>query len=746
MVSVGGLASGLDTSGIINQLVELERRPIQSLQRDITELQQLQATFTGISPSLSNLSASARELTLRNLDAPTASIIGSSEAFTVSATATATPGLHDLSVAQLATSARVASQGFADGDTTPISGAAGNFIVQLGSSGAQISVAVTTSTTMLDLANAINSAGGDISASLIDDGTNANSSRLVLSGGKTGLANDIRIVNNPTDLDFSTNQIEAASDDDDNAGTYTGTVTSSGTYTGTTNKTFLVEIMAGGAVEAATYRVSEDGGLTWDDNGGAGYTVSATTAAIGSNTEGVDIDFSNDASTLTAGDRFYVDVSTPVLSASRDAVFTLDGITQTRSTNSITNALSGVSIELQATTTSAVQFDVSVDDERIIEAVSGFVDAYNAVYEAVRSQQSFDTETYEAGLLLGDRTANTILAQMRNTLVRSVTGTGSSYDSLATLGITSSRTGTVEFDQADFREALAADRDGVLAVLASTESTSSSALTILRGPNEEQPGTYDISVSTAPQLASAVAGGAQADTLGGAETLSFTYSSNYTEASPSISSFSVALQAGDTLADVVNRLNSTFATQGARLRAYASANTLNIDTTEYGADMYFSVVSDTASGANTSRIGTTILSDQGVDIVGTINGLTATGTANLLTAPTDSDLAGLSVQYSGSSTGSVGTITMTSGIGSAFLQTHRNLTQGSDSVIGSRNAAIQAELDQLAERISDKEAQVARTQARLEEQFAALEVQLAGIQSQADFLTNQLGQLSGSGN
>ena len=744
MVSVGGLASGLDTNGIINQLIELERRPITSLQADIAELQQVQATFTGLATNFASLNAASASLALDSLNAPTVAVgTGTETALTVTADSTAVVGSHDILISQLATSSRLASQGFADSDSTPISGVAGNFTIQSGTSGAQISIAVTTSSTMEDLAQGINAADGDITASIIQDGTNALSSRLVLTSSQTGSDKGIRIVANTTNLDFTNNVIEAASADSSNAGAYTGTVSSSGTYTGTANKSFVIEILTGGAVGAATYRVSEDGGVTFDNNGGLGYTTSAVAGAVGSNTEGVNIDFSA-GGTLTAGDTFHIDVSNPTLSQAQDAVFTLDGITQTRSTNSITDALQGVTLNLASTSTS-ISFSVSRDDSTIVSAVDSFVEAYNEVYTAIRNEQTFDSDTFEAGILLGDRTANSILSQLRSTVSRQSALTGSVFDSLASLGITSSRTGGLSVDSSQLQSALTRDRDGVLAVLASTETSSTSLLNVSARPREREDGTYAVSVTTVPQLASSTAGGAQTDTLGGAEVLSFVYSANNTEASPTTSSFSVSLQAGDTLAQVIDRLNSAFATQGVGLTAFSNSNVLTIQSTEYGADQFFSVVSDTASGANTTRVGTGLLSSSGVDIVGTIDNQSSTGTGNRLEVNDGQVLDDLAITYTGTGTGIVGSITVSSGAGDFFADLVDDLNSGSSSVIGVRNASLQEQIDALEERIVDREEQVARTQARLEAQFAALEVQLAGLQSQADFLTNQLAQLSSIG-
>jgi flagellar hook-associated protein 3 FlgL len=93
---------------------------------------------------------------------------------------------------------------------------------------------------------------------------------------------------------------------------YTGTATSSGTFTGLYSKGYVVEITSGGAVGTAQYRVSEDGGLTWGSNL---FTTSTTPTDVYSDNsievppaQGVQIAFT-DSGTLTAGDRFTIEVS-----------------------------------------------------------------------------------------------------------------------------------------------------------------------------------------------------------------------------------------------------------------------------------------------------------------------------------------------------------------------------------------------------------------------------------------------------
>ncbi len=743
MVSVGGLASGIDTQSVISQLTELERRPIAKMQRDIAELQQFQAAFSGLGSRFAELNAVSTQLSMDNLTTPSVSVSDTTKA-TVTATGGAIEGNHSLVVTQLADAHRIGSQGFSDADTA-ISGVAGTFTVQVGAAGAQTSISITTSTTMNDLANSINAADGDVSASVVNDGTTDNSYRLVLTSRNPGLDNTIQISSNTTNLDFTNTTIESSSDGPNNAGTYTGTVTSSGTYTGTASKTFRMEILTAGAVGVATYRVSEDGGATWDNNGGGGYTTATAAGTLGGNTEGVNIAFSN-SGTLTAGDVFTVDVTHPTLNTGQDAVFTLDGITQSRSSNAVSDALEGVTVNLVATTASAITFEVSQSDYDVVEAVEACVSAYNSLFTAISSQHNFDADTQEAGLLLGDRTANTVLRTLRSPLTETITGLSGTVSSLIELGISSSsEDGTLSLNSSTLNSLLSSDRETVIGILASDETSTLSTLSVGTRPDGAEDGTYDVAITTAAEKAvAAPAGGAQSDLLGAAETITFTYSANYTEASPTITSFTVALATGDSLSQVVNKMNSTFSTQGVNMRAYNNGGTLAVETTAYGEDMRFTMVSDTATGANTSRIGTTTITDQGVNIAGTINGQAATGTGERLEVNDGNDLEDLAILYTGATTGTVGSVTLTTGIGTRFTDAVAQLNSGSESVLGTRQSSIQDQIDAIEESIANKEDQVAQVQARLEAQFASLEVTLAALQSQGDFLTNQLASLAGT--
>lgn len=740
MVSVGGLASGLDTQSIVSQLLELERRPIAQLERKVAELTASQGRYTGLSPAVDGVRAAARAMANRsNLDQP--KVTNSNDGVSVSATAQAAIGSYDLVIDQLAQAGRRGSQGF--DATEAVAAGAGTFAVRAGATGAVISVSVDASTTLQDVANAINAQNGDVSAAVVNDGTATKSQRLVLTSNRTGQDFDVDIVTNETDLVFDATTIEAVAVSTSNSSAYMGTVTSSGTYTGTNSKTFIVEIMSGGAAGVATYRVSSDGGRTFDDNGGSGYTTSTVAAALGGAGEGVELAFS-DSGTLTAGDRFTVDVTAPVLQEAQDAVFTLNGIQQTRAINTVADTIEGLTLELnEADAGKVLRFSVQKNDDAIVNAVKGMVEAYNEVFDTIRKQQTFDPSTNTGGPLLGDRTANGILSELRRALTRPADNVQSGPRRLLDLGIGSSaESGQIGLDESKLRELLRTDREGVLNLLTSNATGSVDELEVTTRPGSVPFGNYSVTVTTPPEKARLTAG-ASFTSLTADETLSFSFSRNQSEDTPDVDDFTVTLTLGSTPAQVVQQLNSRFATQGVGLVASESGGVITVESDDYGADYFVSVFSDRAAGAGTTQFGTATSSSTGVDIAGLINGNAASGTGALLsssTGPTD----GLVVRYTGVDTGVVGTLALTSGIGDLFTQAADRINSGEDSILGVKNESLQDQIDRLNDQISRKNAQIGRTQTRLEREFANLEVTLAQLQSQATFLTNQLAQLQGA--
>lgn len=135
------------------------------------------------------------------------------------------------------------------------------------------------------------------------------------------------------------------------------------------------------------------------------------------------------------------------------AQFTLDGLSFTRDSNFVDNALEGVSIQLLGTTTVTESISITSDTESVKQEVQDFMDAYNEVIEFLNEQTDVEGE------FRGDSTYNTLKYQLRALITAQVTDVASSeYDRLSEIGIGVNRDGTLYWeDDEAFETALSID-------------------------------------------------------------------------------------------------------------------------------------------------------------------------------------------------------------------------------------------------------------------------------------------------
>jgi flagellar hook-associated protein 2 len=747
-ISSSGLISGLNTEDIIAQLLSIERKPITLLQQRQANFQTKVAAFLDVNVKISSLQGAASSLNdTQNFNTKSVNVTKNAsgvDIVTATASSAAVVGSQTVEVSQLAQAHKLAAQGFVDQNTTAVASGSGTFSFKVGAVGAVTDLTVTSTTTLQGLHDAINSANAGVTASILNDGSPTNPYRLILTSSTSGSNQDIQIVTNDTTLDFANKHIEAAVAATTNSGSYTGTVTSSGTYTGTTNKTFLLEIITAGTVDGtARYKFSTNGGLTFDDNAGAGYTPSATASAIGNNTEGVNIAFSN-SGTLSVGDRFTVDLFNPTLQEAQDAIVKVDNLTLVKSSNTVSDAIQGVSLNLvKAEVGTTINVSVSTDTAPATQKIKDFVSAYNNVTTFFDEQQSFDPEINKANPLLGDFTVRSLQRTIQNILTAAVPGITSGKTNLAQIGITSdSTTGEISIDDAKLSTALSADPTGVLKLFVGTGTPTDNAITFVSKTDKTQAETYAINITSAPQRASFTSATAlQASGLGAAELLTFTFTSNATSSSPSTSAFSVSLSQNDNINVIVDKLNSAFATKSVGLEASHSNEKLSITSKDYGADIKFTVVSDRAADTTSTGVGQTLQTLTGVDVVGRINNHIATGKGNTLTGITGSEEEGLVISTTATTTGSFGTIAVSMGIADRLARELDAILDPTTGFLKSRQDTLQKSIDDLAAQIESKEAKLVVEEERLRAKFTSLEVLLGQFQSQSEFLANQLSQL-----
>ena len=170
-VSFSGLGSGLDTDSIISQLISIERRPINLIQRRQATLEQQKGVLNSINSSLMSLQSSAESLATDDAFSIVNASSDASSRVSVDASNEAAAGNFGVEVIELAKARRLSSRSFSSlSDSLNLSG---EFVVN------GKGIELDTDDGLLDIRDKINSADAGITAQLLT--VSSGDSRLILT-------------------------------------------------------------------------------------------------------------------------------------------------------------------------------------------------------------------------------------------------------------------------------------------------------------------------------------------------------------------------------------------------------------------------------------------------------------------------------------------------------------------------------------------------------------------------------------
>jgi len=147
------------------------------------------------------------------------------------------------------------------------------------------------------------------------------------------------------------------------------------------------------------------------------------------------------------------------LQVAQNAKFSIDGLEMTRSSNTVEGAISGVSITLKNMGTSTIS--VTNDTKAIQDKVQSFVDAYNEVVKIVSNNNFYNPTTGASGAFTGESTARDVVNRLEGILGARVDGLPESLRSLAQIGVSTQRDGTLKLDTKVLTDKISSDLDGV---------------------------------------------------------------------------------------------------------------------------------------------------------------------------------------------------------------------------------------------------------------------------------------------
>ncbi|THG74618.1 flagellar filament capping protein FliD [Pseudomonas sp. A-1] len=183
-ISSLGVGSGLDLSGLLDQLDSAERLKLQPVTKQKKAQQAKLSAYGRLESALTKVQDAAKKLgDSKTFQAVTSSITGTG--VTAAAKSDAVAGRYEVAVTNLAQAQSLASVGLAD-RTTDLG--AGTLTITQGSGATQKTLTVTldaNASSLEDLRDAINKQNGGVSASIVNDGS-ATPHRLVLTAKDTG--------------------------------------------------------------------------------------------------------------------------------------------------------------------------------------------------------------------------------------------------------------------------------------------------------------------------------------------------------------------------------------------------------------------------------------------------------------------------------------------------------------------------------------------------------------------------------
>jgi flagellar hook-associated protein 2 len=157
-----------------------------------------------------------------------------------------------------------------------------------------------------------------------------------------------------------------------------------------------------------------------------------------------------------------------------DAVMNFGGLTVQKPSNTVTDLLPGLTLELQAPTIGAARISVSADTTAMADSVDTFVDAYNAVMDFMIEQRG--TADNEGGALATDSTVRAIERRLAG-VISGGFATGA-ITGLNEIGIGTAQDGRLEFDRTDFETAVADHYGDVMTMLSGPTGLFASMTTV----------------------------------------------------------------------------------------------------------------------------------------------------------------------------------------------------------------------------------------------------------------------------
>ena len=152
-----------------------------------------------------------------------------------------------------------------------------------------------------------------------------------------------------------------------------------------------------------------------------------------------------------------------------DALFTVNGLGLTRASNTVSDAVTGLTFNLLSSGTSTIK--VTANTGELENKIKAFVAAYNDVQDFIAGQYTKDAAGRPGGVLAGDATLRSIQSQLRNTVGSSFAENGGTLSNLTQVGIGRDTNGKLTVDNTVLTQSLSSSFTDTRALFSGSSSS-----------------------------------------------------------------------------------------------------------------------------------------------------------------------------------------------------------------------------------------------------------------------------------
>ncbi len=431
--ATGASTEGIDVTAAVNAAVTAAEAPEMQWKTEQTTLQNQESELTNFNSATTTVENDLAALNSYTGALSSIAVTSSDSSIaTAFASGSGATGTHVVNVSNLATTASWYSTSSVASSSSGLS--AGSFSLQVGS-GTPAQITVSSGETLDQLASAITGQSLGVTASVVTDSSGA---RLSIVSNNSGSAGNITISN--TSPEFT----QAS----DGSAWNSGSVADS---TGLSAGSFSIQVGSGTATQITATAGESLSTLAGDINGQSlGVTASVVSDGNGSSHLSIVNSTTGNASGIT------ITNTSPQFTqatSGADALLTVDGIPISSASNTVTGAVSGLTINLLgAEPNTNVTLTATPNSSTITSAINQFVTDYNTLMGEVNSEFTYNSNA-SAPPLEGDSTVEMLQNYLLGAGSYSASGDGS-VSTLGSLGISMNNDGTLTVDNTTLGDAI----------------------------------------------------------------------------------------------------------------------------------------------------------------------------------------------------------------------------------------------------------------------------------------------------